>query len=139
MTGNKAEKNSMATNIYIGNFPPTTTAEDLVALFAPYGQVASALVDMDRETGSSRECGFVEMSSEAEALAAITALNNQTIHGRRLCVIRRGGNGTVHGQPALGPEDAPLEGVFTAEEIRELERSGITLESVIREIESTQE
>ena len=87
----------MATNIYVGNLPWSTTTDDLYAMFQQYGAVTRAQVVTDRETGRSRGFGFVEMPNEAEANAAITALNNQPMNGRPLTVNvakpREGGGG----------------------------------------------
>lgn len=76
----------MATNIYVGNLPWSTTTDDLYAMFQQYGAVARAQIVTDRETGRSRGFGFVEMVNEAEANAAIEALNNQPMNGRPLTV-----------------------------------------------------
>ena len=76
----------MATNIYVGNLPWSTTTDDLYAMFQQYGAVTRAQVVTDRETGRWRGFGFVEMPNEAEAQAAIAALNNQPINGRPLTV-----------------------------------------------------
>src|SRR5262245_22043078 len=76
----------MATNIYVGNLPWSTTTDDLYAMFQQYGAVTRAQVITDRETGRSRGFGFVEMPNEAEANAAIAALNNQPMNGRPLTV-----------------------------------------------------
>jgi len=59
---------------------------DLQELFAEYGTVTSAKIVTDRESGRSKGFGFVEMSTDAEAQAAITALNGQEINGRALTV-----------------------------------------------------
>ncbi|HJZ58309.1 MAG TPA: RNA-binding protein [Gemmataceae bacterium] len=87
----------MATNIYVGNLPWSTTTDDLYAMFQQYGAVTRAQVITDRETGRSRGFGFVEMPNEAEANAAIAALNNQPMNGRPLTVNiakpREGGGG----------------------------------------------
>jgi RNA recognition motif-containing protein len=87
----------MATNIYVGNLPWSTTDDELSAMFQQYGAVARAQVVTDRETGRSRGFGFVEMPNEAEAQAAIAALNNQPVNGRPLTVNvakpREGGGG----------------------------------------------
>jgi RNA recognition motif-containing protein len=87
----------MATNIYVGNLPWSTTTDDLYAIFQQYGAVNRAQVVTDRETGRSRGFGFVEMPNEAEAQAAIAALNNQPMNGRPLTVNvakpREGGGG----------------------------------------------
>src|SRR5437763_14421580 len=76
----------MATNIYVGNLPWSTTTDDLYAMFQQYGAVTRAQVVTDRETGRSRGFGFVEMPNEAEAQAAIAALNEQPMNGRPLTV-----------------------------------------------------
>ena len=71
--------------IYVGNLPFSTTDSDLRALFATHGEVSSASVVMDRETGRSRGFGFVEMDS-ANAETAIAALNGRNVDGRSLRV-----------------------------------------------------
>lgn len=76
----------MAINIYVGNLPWQTTDDELYQLFAQYGAVAKSQVVMDRDTGRSRGFGFVEMANEAEANAAIEALNNSDLGGRPLTV-----------------------------------------------------
>lgn len=76
----------MATNIYVGNLPWSTTEDDLHALFQPYGTVQRAQIVTDRETGRSRGFAFVEMPNDAEAQAAIAALNEQPMNGRPLTV-----------------------------------------------------
>jgi RNA recognition motif-containing protein len=87
----------MAINIYVGNLPWSTTTDELYAMFQQYGAVTRAQVVTDRETGRSRGFGFVEMPNEAEANAAIAALNNQPMNGRPLTVNvakpREGGGG----------------------------------------------
>lgn len=75
----------MATNIYVGNLSWSTTNSDLQALFSQYGQVTSAHVIEDRETGRSRGFGFVEMDEEG-ARSAIQALNGADLKGRNLKV-----------------------------------------------------
>jgi RNA recognition motif-containing protein len=72
-------------NIYVGNLPYTTTSDELEALFSQHGQVDSAAVIMDRDTGRSRGFGFVEMP-DAAARTAIEALNGYEYSGRRLNV-----------------------------------------------------
>jgi cold-inducible RNA-binding protein len=73
-------------NIYVGNLVWGCTSDDLINLFSTHGQVARAQVVMDRETGRSRGFGFVEMANEAEAKAAIEALNGADFNGRPLTV-----------------------------------------------------
>ncbi|MEO1008639.1 MAG: RNA-binding protein [Planctomycetota bacterium] len=72
--------------IYVGNFPYSTTEDDLRDLFAPFGDVASVAIIMDRETGRPRGFGFVEMSDDQAANAAIEALNGKDYGGRPLNV-----------------------------------------------------
>lgn len=76
----------MATNIYVGNLAFTTTSSELENLFGEYGNVASAHVITDRETGRSRGFGFVEMESSDGANAAIDALDGADFGGRNLKV-----------------------------------------------------
>ncbi len=72
-------------NIYVGNLPFTATAADLEKLFGEYGEVTSAAVITDRETGRSRGFGFVEMP-DAAASTAIEQLNRADFGGRPLTV-----------------------------------------------------
>jgi RNA recognition motif-containing protein len=72
--------------LYVGNLPFQATGSDLEQLFANYGEVLSAQVIEDRETGRSRGFGFVEMGSDHEAQAAIDGLHDQQYGGRRLTV-----------------------------------------------------
>ncbi len=76
----------MSTNIYVGNLPFQTSSSDLEALFATHGEVTSAQVISDRDTGRSRGFGFVEMASADAANAAIEALDGHDYDGRRLKV-----------------------------------------------------
>jgi RNA recognition motif-containing protein len=89
--------------LYVGNLTYDVTDSDLEALFAPYGTVESAQVIVDRDTSRPKGFGFVEMGSDAEALAAIDALNGQDHQGRNLTVNEakpreeRGGGGGYRG------------------------------------------
>ena len=76
----------MAKNIYVGNLVWDATMDDLFALFREHGEVASAQVIMDRDTGRSRGFGFVVMNNDAEAQKAIDALNGFDYKGRPLTV-----------------------------------------------------
>jgi RNA recognition motif-containing protein len=76
----------MSKNIYVGNLPFSTTADDLIQAFGQYGTVTRAQVVEDRETGRSRGFGFVEMDNDGEAQAAIDALNGKPFRGRPLTV-----------------------------------------------------
>jgi RNA recognition motif-containing protein len=72
--------------IYVGNLSYATTDEELHQLFTEHGDVISAAVIMDRETGRSRGFGFVEMSDDAQALKAIEVLHQTEFGGRTLTV-----------------------------------------------------
>ena len=72
--------------IYVGNLSFKTDENSLRAAFEAHGQVASASIVMDRETGRSRGFGFVEMASDEEAKNAFTAMNGQNLDGRDLTV-----------------------------------------------------
>jgi RNA recognition motif-containing protein len=76
----------MGSKLYVGNLSYNTTGSDLQQLFAQHGSVTSAEVINDRETGRSKGFGFVQMGSDEEAQAAISALNGQEIDGRALKV-----------------------------------------------------
>jgi cold-inducible RNA-binding protein len=76
----------VAKRIYVGNLSSGTTDSNLQNLFEPHGTVQSAKVIMDRDTGRSKGFGFVEMDSDAQAQAAITALNGHEADGRTLKV-----------------------------------------------------
>ena len=72
--------------IYVGNLPYSIGEDELREMFAPFGQVASANVITDRDSGQSKGFGFVEMASSTEAQAAIAGLNGKEMNGRALTV-----------------------------------------------------
>jgi RNA recognition motif-containing protein len=72
--------------LYVGNLAYSVRDQDLQDAFGAHGLVQSAKVMMDRETGRSKGFGFVEMGSDAEAQAAINALNGQPLSGRSIVV-----------------------------------------------------
>ncbi len=76
----------MGSKVYVGGLPFSATDSQLNDLFAPHGTVESAKVITDRSTGQGRGFGFVEMSTEQEAKAAIGALNGTQMAGRTLTV-----------------------------------------------------
>ena len=76
----------MAKKLYVGNLSYSVDSSELEQLFAQHGQVLSAQVINDRDTGRSKGFGFVEMANDNEAEAAITALNGQQHGGRALTV-----------------------------------------------------
>jgi RNA recognition motif-containing protein len=98
----------MGNKLYVGNLSYDVQDSDLQELFAQHGTVTSARVVTDRDTGRSKGFGFVEFSTDAEAQAAIAALNGQEFGGRPLTVNearpkeegggdRRGGGGRGFG------------------------------------------
>ena len=76
----------MSQKIYVGNLPYSASDADLQQNFSAFGDVVSATVMTDRDTGRSKGFGFVEMSSPAQAQAAIEGLNGQSVSGRALVV-----------------------------------------------------
>lgn len=76
----------MAKRIYVGNLPWATTSDDLRDMFSQHGEVESAEVISDRETGRSRGFGFVAMTSDEATAKAIEALNGHDLDGRPLVV-----------------------------------------------------
>jgi hypothetical protein len=76
----------MGNKLYVGNLPYQVRDSDLEQAFGQFGQVTSAKVMMERETGRSKGFGFVEMGSDAEAQAAITGMNGQSMGGRSVVV-----------------------------------------------------
>ena len=100
----------MGKKLYVGNLAYGVSDSDLQHMFEPHGTVQSAQVIMDRDTGRSKGFGFVEMGSDAEAQAAITALNGTEVDGRALTVNEarpkpeggRGGGGGGGGRGGFG-------------------------------------
>lgn len=76
----------MATKLYVGGLPYSTTNDELSAHFAGAGSVTSASIIIDKMSGRSKGFGFVEMSSDAEAQAAIEMFNGKDFGGRNLTV-----------------------------------------------------
>lgn len=87
-------------NIYVSNLSFNVQDEDLRAFFTPYGEVSSAKIITDRESGRSRGFGFVEMSDDAASKKAIAELNESSVDGRTIKVMEakpkedRGGGGS---------------------------------------------
>ena len=73
-------------NIYIGNLPYTISEDELRDLFATHGEVSSANIIMDRDSGRSKGFGFVEMANKAEGESAINAINETEVQGRNVRV-----------------------------------------------------
>jgi RNA recognition motif-containing protein len=78
--------NNMATKLYVGGLPYNTTEDQLRDAFAPAGSVTSAMIIIDKMTNRSKGFGFVEMSSDTEAQAAIDMWNGKDFGGRSLTV-----------------------------------------------------
>jgi cold-inducible RNA-binding protein len=72
--------------IYVGNLPFKMTLEELSEMFEAHGDVADAVIINDRETGRSKGFGFIEISEDQAAKAAIDALNGKDVGGRALTV-----------------------------------------------------
>ncbi len=97
----------MATRLYVGGLPYSSTEDSLRAAFAQAGAVVSASIIMDKMTGRSKGFGFVEMGSDADSQKAIEMWNGKEFEGRRLTVNearpmearppRTGGNGGGYG------------------------------------------
>ena len=94
----------MGKKLYVGNLTYGVTDSDLEQMFAPHGTVQSAQVIMDRDTGRSKGFGFVEMKTDQEAQAAITALSGKEVGGRALTVneARPKTDGGGRGRPGGG-------------------------------------
>ena len=76
----------MGNKLYVGNLPYSVRDSDLEQAFGQFGTVTSAKVMMERDTGRSKGFGFVEMGSDADALAAINGMNGQPLGGRGIVV-----------------------------------------------------
>jgi RNA recognition motif-containing protein len=76
----------MGNKLYVGNLSFNTRENDLQTLFSSYGTVVSARIITDRDTGSSKGFGFVEMDTDAAASAAIAATNGKEVDGRQIKV-----------------------------------------------------
>ncbi|PJE76168.1 RNA-binding protein [Candidatus Uhrbacteria bacterium CG10_big_fil_rev_8_21_14_0_10_48_11] len=76
----------MAKRLFVGGLPYSTTEDELKDAFSASGTVASATIITDRMTGRSKGFGFVEMSSDEEADAAVAAMNGKEIGGRTITV-----------------------------------------------------
>lgn len=101
-------------NLYVSNLAYSVTDEELRSEFSAYGNVSSARVVMDRETGRSRGFGFVEMPTDAEAQAALKGLEGSNLAGRPLKIVEArpkedrprpagGGGGALGGFKKGGP------------------------------------
>src|SRR5271155_3545514 len=99
----------MGKKLYVGNLSYSVDSSELEQLFAQHGQVVSAQIINDRDTGRSKGFGFVEMATDQEATAAVAALNGQQHNGRALTVNearpreeRSGGGGGGGGRGGSG-------------------------------------
>lgn len=73
-------------NIYVGNLPYSITDKDLLEAFSSFGEVTQVNLILDKFSGQSKGFGFVEMANNSEADAAIKALNDSDMKGRRMKV-----------------------------------------------------
>jgi len=73
-------------NIYIGNLPYSISEDELRDLFAAHGEISSANIIMDRDSGRSKGFGFIEMPDKAQGEAAINAINQTDVQGRSVRV-----------------------------------------------------
>lgn len=89
-------------NLFVAKLSPATTGQDLEKLFREFGEVVSAKVIFDRETGNSKGYGFVEMKNDAEALAAVEALNGSEVDGREIVVKEARPRDEQQGPPRRG-------------------------------------
>lgn len=76
----------MATKLFVGGLPYSVSDSELQDLFTEFGEVKSATIIMDRDTNRSKGFGFVEMSSDEEAKAAVAALDGKDVGGRSIVV-----------------------------------------------------
>jgi len=90
-------------SLFVGNMSFQTSEAELRELFAPFGQVSRVHMAMDRETGRARGFAFVEMPNDAEAAAAMTALDGKEVGGRNLKVNEARPKG--EGGPPRGPRN----------------------------------
>ena len=106
----------MSVKLFVGGLSFSTSSEGLRGAFARFGEVMSAAVMTDRETGRSRGFGFVEMATTEEAEKAISSLNGTSLDGRMIRVDKatpRGAGGPRPPRPAGGPRpygDRPASG-----------------------------
>jgi RNA recognition motif-containing protein len=100
--------------LYVGGLPYQTTEQDLIDLFSQGGEVASAVVITDRDTGRSKGFGFVEMNDEQEARAAIDRLNGTSLGSRTITVneARERQSGSGGGRGGYGGRDRRSGGSY---------------------------
>eukprot|EP01031_Cornospumella_fuschlensis_P007083 gene7083-8791_t len=123
----------MGNKLYVGNLPYSVTNESLQSNFGEFGDVTSAKVMMDRDTGRSKGFGFVEMGSDAEAQAAINGMNGQPLGGRSVVVNearpmearppRSGGGGGYGGGGGGGLESESLGDLVSKREYNKMKHS----------------
>jgi RNA recognition motif-containing protein len=103
----------MIKKLFVGGLPYETTQEELAEMFAACGKVDNVTLIMDGFSGRSKGFGFVEMSTEAEAAAAVAQLNGTALGERQLCVSEARPQEPRPGvEPALRPGAAPAQAAF---------------------------
>lgn len=95
----------MAAKLFVGSLAYSVRDEELAEFFASVGTVVSAKVIMDRETNRSKGFGFVEMSSDDEAKAAVEQLNNKELGGRPVIVSEARPQEPRERRPFNGPRE----------------------------------
>ena len=99
-------------SIFVGNLPFRAEQEDVIQLFAPYGEVANCSLPLERDTGRKRGFAFIEMADEAAEAAAIEALQGAELMGRPLRINKaepRGGGGGGRGGCLLYTSPSPRD------------------------------
>lgn len=95
----RTRRRPLGRKLYVGNLPYSVTEQTLNSTFEPHGTVESVKLITDRDTGQSKGFGFIEMGSDAEAVAAISAVNGTEVEGRAITVneakpqVKRSGGG----------------------------------------------
>jgi RNA recognition motif-containing protein len=89
-------------NIFVAKLSSQTKSEDLEQLFGEFGEVTSAKIVIDRETGKSKQFGFVEMANDDEALAAMEKLNGTELKGSQIVVNKAQPRTDAPGRPRSG-------------------------------------
>jgi RNA recognition motif-containing protein len=102
----------MTKKVYVGNLSAKVDTAMLESWFTEFGTVESANIVMDRETGQSKGFGFVQMSSEQEAQAAMNAMNGKEVEGRILKVAEANPPKTNGNKPRFGGGGARRPGGF---------------------------
>ena len=99
----------MSRELYVGSLPFETTEDDLRRIFAVAGTVQSVHIITDRDSGKSKGCGYVKMTTESEAKEAIDCLDGALIEGRKIAVSEAREQKPVKAGPPAGRNRRPAE------------------------------